>query len=86
MEISKRLVSAPIVDEVYEWTGYETLFEDEYAFLLGYEIGRDDAQDNDPCKICGALPAQRAGYIFGYVGEYDAKRAYSKWIRMGRVA
>jgi len=80
------LIAVPVVNEVLETTGYESLSEDEQAFQVGYEVGREDALENTPCTIVGRLPAQRAGYAFGYVGEINVHSAYKKWNRFGRVA
>ena len=68
----------------FEATGYTSMEEERDAFRVGYEVGREDAKDNDPCKICGKLPAQRAGYAFGYVGEIEPNTAYGKWNNAGR--
>ena len=67
-----------------EETGYRSAAEEMRAFQDAYEIGREDAQDNEPAQICGKLPAQRSGYVFGYVGQVPSDAAYLKWINFGR--
>lgn len=75
---------AAIAKIFYEETGYSCMADEMRAFFDGYDVGREDAEDGDECKIVGKLPAQRAGYAFGFVHEVPPANAYLKWTSFGR--